>query len=267
MKFRLYNTTIYFKQFFASSFLNEDSFLKLCQKINEFPLKEDYAEIKGLYLSGDHFFKKILLSEAEEVRPDDIRQIKSITPIVDYAPMPFNLEQNCFEVNIPTSDKSFEKLLESVSRIDAYLNDLLEDKTGKKIEIHLKAGACGSLSRLIYEKAIPELSKGDYQHQSIINRQIEGGKISLPTEFSDLPDNVRKLVKVIRGPYTLKLIDNKNKLILRQVKRQEIGLSLYSDQHLWFQDSLRSFKKSKLFEYPVPPPQRYHSLPHLTGSR
>ena len=66
MTFRLYNTTIYFKQFFASSFLNEDSFLKLCQKINEFPLKEDYAEIKGLYLSGDHFFKKILLYPGPE---------------------------------------------------------------------------------------------------------------------------------------------------------------------------------------------------------
>ncbi|MDM8555959.1 hypothetical protein QUF75_14620 [Desulfococcaceae bacterium HSG7] len=267
MTFRLHKTTIYFKQFFASSFLNENSFLKLCQKINEFPLKEDYAEIKGLYLSGDHFFKKILLSEAKEVLPDDIRQIKSITPIIDHAPMPFNLEQNCFEVNIPTSGKSFEKLLESVSRIDAYLNDLLEDKTGKKIEIHLKGGGGGRFSHLIFTQAIPVFSTGNYQYESVMNRQVESGEMLLPTEFSDLPDNVRKLVKVIRGPYTLKLIDNKNKLILRQVKRQEIGLSLYSDQHLWFQDSLRSFKKSKLFEYPVPPPQRYHSLPHLTGSR
>ncbi len=76
MIFRLDKTTIYFKQFSTSSFLNENSFLKLCQKINEFPLKDDYAEIKGLYLSGDHFFKKILLSEAKDVVSDEIEQIK-----------------------------------------------------------------------------------------------------------------------------------------------------------------------------------------------
>lgn len=267
MTLRFHKTSIYFKQFFASPSLDKDSFSKLCDKIENFPLKEDYPEIKGLYLSGEKFFKKILLSEAKLLDLNDIEQIECITPIIASGPMPFILEQNYFEVILPTEDKSLEQIIRSISHIDEYFNDLLEDITGKKIEIHMRGGAGSSLSRQIYKEAIPNFSEGTYKYEAVMNKQFESGETSLPAEFSNLPDNIKKFVKIIRGPYTFKLIENKNRLILKQSKRQEIGLSLYSDQSNWFQNALEVCDRAKLFERPDRPPQQYRSLPHLTGSR
>jgi hypothetical protein len=265
MTFRFHKTTIYYKQFYAFTSLNKASFSKLCKKIENFPLKEDYPEIKGLYLSGEHFFKKVLLSEAKELGLTEIEQIKHITPIVDLPPVPFIMEQNYFEVSLPTEGKSYKKLLDSISIIEEYYNDLLEDVTGQKIEIHLRGGAGASLSRHIYQKAIPEFPKGVYKYQATENKNIESGEILLPAEFVQFPENIKKLIKIIKGPFTLKLVDNQNKVILKQIKRQEIGLSFYSDQSIWFCDTLNVCKNARLFEEPILSPNRYRSLPHLTG--
>ncbi len=266
MTLRFHKTAIYFKRFFASTVLNKDSFHKICRKIENFPLKEDYPEIKGLYLSGEYFFKKILLTDAEQIGLDEIEQIRSITPIIDQGPMPFIMEQNYFEVNLPTENKSFEKLMESINLIDEYMDDLFEDITGKKIEIHMRGGAGTSLSRNIYQKAIPDLPEGKYKYEAIMRKQVETGETSLPTEFSNLPENIKRFLAIIKGPYTLKLIDHKNKLILKQTKRQEIGLSLYSDQREWFKNALAVCEKDNLFESPALLPEQYLSLPHMTGS-
>lgn len=265
MTLRFHKTTIYFKQYFATLSLNEISFADLCKKIEEFPLKEDYSAIKGLNLSGDHYFKKILLSEAKELGIDEIEQIKCITPIVDQAPMPFVMERDYFEVSLPTEGKNYKKLIESVLKIEEYYKDLLEDVIDQKIEIHLRGGAGMSLNRQIYQNAIPNFPTGSYDYQTIENKEFESGQIPLPGEYSKLPDNIRKFIKVIQGPYTLKLLQNKNKLILKQVKKQEIGISLYSDHSDWFCKALDVCKEARLFKEPVLVPNRYHALPHLTG--
>ena len=265
MTLRFHETTIYFKQFFAATVFDKSSFANLCEKIEEFPLKEDYSKIKGLYLEGEHFFKKVLIQEAKELDLDEIEQIKSITPIIDEMPLPFVIENNYFEVSLPTEGKSFEKIMDSVSTINKYFTGILESITGKKIEIHLRGGIGKILSRQIYKKAIPNFSKGTYKYETMMNKEVKSGEMFLPTEFEKLPDNVKKFVKVVRGQYICKLIDNKNRIILKQTRDQEIGLSLYSDQCEWFQNALNVCKKAELFEPAGYLPKQYHILPHLTG--
>ena len=267
MMLRLYKTAIYFKQFFSSVTFNKSAFYRLCEKVEKFPLKEDYVEIKGLFLSGENFFKRILLSEARDLDLDEIEQIRRIVPIVDHGPMPFIMEQSYFEVNLPTEGKSFEKLMESISIIDDYLDDLFEDATGKKVEIHLRGGSDRNLSRCIYTKAIPNLSEGTYRYEVMEGEHVDSGEVSLPSEFSKLPESIKKFVEVISGRYTIKLIDRKNRVIFKQLKKQEIGLSLYSDQSLWFKNALDTCEKAQLFEQYFQPPERYRLLPHLTGAQ
>lgn len=268
MTLRFNKTRIYFKLFYSSAVLNKDAFTKLCKKIYEFPLKEDYPEIKGLFLKGEHFFKKMLLSDAEELGTDEIRHITSIKPIVDHTPMPFIMEDNYFEVLLSTEGKSFEELMENITVIDKYLDDLFEEDMGRKIEIHLKGGAGAEMNRQIYGKIIPDLSFGDSKYEALLSREVDEGDIYLPKPYSDLPEGIKKM-SVGSGNRTFKLIMSKdinNKLILRSVKKQEIGFSLYSDESEWFKNILRACENKKLFGQPLLP-QRYKSLPHLTGPK
>jgi len=265
MTLRLHKTFIYFKQYFASSSLDKMSFYKLCNKIENFPLKKDYSEIKGLYLGGEHFLKKVLFDEAKRLDLDEIVKIKRITPITDRPPMPFIMEHNYFEVNLPTEGKTYEQLMQAILIIERYYDDLLDDVTGSKIEMHLRGGSGGSMSRHLYQKAIPGLPEGVYAYQAIEKQNIASGEMRLPAEFLNLPENIIKFIKVLRDPYTLKLMDNKNKLIIKQIKKQEIGLSFYSDRSEWFCRALRSCKNARLFQEDVGLPEKYRSLPHLTG--
>ena len=110
MKFRLHKTSIYFKRFFPIASFTQKSFAALCRQIDDFPLKKDFPKIKGLYLDGDHFFKKILMDDADKLGIEDIHQIESITPIVDDpARLPFVFQRNCFEIILPAQGKRFEE--------------------------------------------------------------------------------------------------------------------------------------------------------------
>ncbi|MCP5005898.1 MAG: hypothetical protein GY941_18470, partial [Planctomycetes bacterium] len=151
MTLRFHKTSIYYKLFYAHATLSKETFTQLCGKIQDFPLKQNYAEIKGLYLRGEHFFKKILLSDANNLELSEIEQIKSISPIVDQAPLPFIMEPNYFEVNLPTEEKSLDELMNSISVIEEFYKDLFDDITGQKIEIHLRGEAGSMLSSKIYK--------------------------------------------------------------------------------------------------------------------
>ncbi len=263
MTLGFHKTSIYYKLSYAHTTLNQESFSHLCRKIQDFPLKQNYAEIKGLYLRGEHFFKRILLSDADNLDLSEIEQIKSISPIVDQAPMPFIMENNYFEVNLPTEDKSLEELMDYIFIVEEFYKDLFDDITGQKIEVHLRGEVGSMLSGKIYKNTIPHLPKGDYQYQTIINNKIESGETSLPVEYSELPENIKGLVSIIRGPYTFKMISCQNKLIIKLVKRMEIGVSVYSGKTEWFRDSLEAFRKRNILEKHVHIPKKLQETPHL----
>ncbi len=156
--------------------------------------------------------------------------------------------------------------MDSVDEYDKYLDDLLESNTGKKIEIHMRGALGKQLSRLIFYKAIPQFVDGNYHYYTLLKNEEDEGETYLPTEiFEELPENIRRLVDVIRDRYSLKLIRKKDKFILKPVTKLELGVSLYSDQNDWFKSTLEAFKNADVFETAVSHIP-YKSLPHLTGS-
>jgi len=264
MKFRLHKTSIYFKRFFPVTSFTKESFGALCRKIDNFPLKNDFPKIKGLYLGGDHFFKKILMDETDTLDIKEIEQIESITPIVDdHAHLPFVFEHNYFEIILSAEGKRFEELMESIAEINQYLNHLIDDTTEKKIEIHLKAGAGKQLLDGFFKRAVPNLSKGMYQYDLRINKKTDAGQTSLPIPFESLPESIKESPDIIQGPYIIKLIKNNDKMILKKVKQDEMGLSLYSDESDWFNKTLKTWKTAGLFagQAALPDPDTYPSLP------
>ncbi len=262
MKLKLHDTTIYFKVYVDYNTPDKESFLQLCHKLEKFPLNKMHPHnIKGLYLGGEHYFRKILFSEVGEVASEEIRKTEEITPIIEKGLIPFILNQGCFEVSIPTKGNSFKELMNYISQIDAYL---VENSTGKKIEIHLKGGSGIHLLKQIVREALPRLAEGTYQYDAVANKQKENGEIWLPTEFSRLPKEIRRFgeIEVVCNDYSLKLIQIKNKFILKPLKKILLGLSLYSDQCEWFQNTLRTFDEAELFERIIDEKQ-YISLPRM----
>ncbi|VEN73746.1 hypothetical protein EPICR_20215 [Candidatus Desulfarcum epimagneticum] len=263
MTFRLHKTSIYFKRFFPFTSFEKDSFSKICDEIKRFPLEEDFPAIRGLCLEGEGFFKKILVDEAEEVDINDIERIKSITPIVDDGLfLPFIFERSQFEVILPTEGKSIEQLMASITTIDDYLNALVEDIIGEKIEIHLRPRAPEkqTLDRF-FKYTAPNLSRGTYAYHISAGGKSETGETDLPAPFEDLPANIKQFAEMIqgfkemmRGPYSMALMKNKNKLVLKKLKQYEIGLSLYSDQSRWFKEALMKCDDAGLFGGRLIPP-------------
>jgi len=264
MKLKLHDTTIYFKVYADYDTLDKESFLQLCSKLENFPLNKMHPyNIKGLYLEGEYYFRKILFSEAGDVTLEEIRKTEEITPIIEEGLIPFILNQGCFEVAIPTKDNCFEELMNYISQIDTYLDNLFENSTGKKIEIHLKGGSGSHLLKQIIREALPRMGGGTYQYDAVTDKRGDG-EILLPTEFSRLPEHIRRLgeFEVVYNDYSLKLIQKKNKFILRPLKKILLALSLYSDQCEWFQNTLRTFYKAELFER-ITDEKTYFSLPRM----
>ncbi|MDM8550163.1 hypothetical protein QUF72_08805 [Desulfobacterales bacterium HSG2] len=264
MKLKLHDTTIYFKVYADYDTPGKESFLRLCNKLEKFPLNKMHPHhIKGLYLGGEYYFRKILFSEAGEVAPEEIRKTEEITPIIEKGLIPFILSQGCFEVSIPTEGNSLEELMNYISQIDTYLDNLPGNSTGKKIEIHLKGGSGSHLLKQIIREALPRLGGGTYQYNAVTDKRGDG-EILLPTEFSRLPEHVRRLgeIEVVCNDYSLKLIQKKNKLILRPLKKILLALSLYSDQCEWFQNTLRTFDEAELFDR-ITDEKTYLSLPRM----
>ncbi len=268
MRLGLHKATVYLKVYFAYKILNRGFFITLCKYLADFPMKEKYPKIKGLNLSGDHYFRNILFSEAGSVPNEEIEQIRGITPIIDEGNFPFVLHNNYIEVRIPADGLSVNELIVAIDEFDSYLSKLFEQNTGKKIEIHLRGGRGRRLSRQFVEDAIPLLPKGNYEYEFVSGGQVKKGSISLPSHFSGLPRDIEEIkegIDIIYYQYSLKLIENKKKCIFKPVKKMGLGLSLYSDNIQWFKEIMITIEQANLFEQPLSA-NVYENLPSMTGT-
>ncbi|MGK0291132.1 MAG: hypothetical protein ACI86H_002599 [bacterium] len=261
MKLKRDDATIFFKVFFDSDFLNLTSFSEFCKKLQNFPQNTEKLVIKGLRLTGDYYFRKIQFSDAKNVSELEINKITRITPITNQTVFPFLIKHNCIEVRI-SGKGDFSQLKNKIDLVDNWLDNLFKKKEGKKIEIHLK-GAWGKLGKQIIEIAIPRLLDGTYHYQTIEKKQPRKGELSLPvSHYENLPDDIKDLIDVVCNSYSLKLSKKDKKFILKASKKIQLGLSLYSDETYWFQNTLQVFEEQNLFE-PSLSTASYQSLSHL----
>ncbi len=248
MKLRLHKTTIRFKVYFDNKSLDTDTFPEFCKKLEQFPINKAHPTVKGLNLKGEHYFRRASFSDMANVGTEEIKAIKSITPIIDHGVFPFILKLDYFRVNIPTAGNSFDDLMDAIQTYEVWLDKLFEKNFGKIIEIHLRGGLGESISHKIFKKTIPEFVEGEYEYQTMIEKQGEKGEILLPAKFRELPDEIKGLLRIIHGRYSLKLILDEKKFILKPVKKKELGISLFSDQSSWFQKTLRRFQQANVFD-------------------
>ncbi len=231
---------------------NNENFYKLCQRLKRFPLLNPSINIKGLFLSGDYFFKKIAFSEIQDVTFKEIPQINSIIPIFDHNELiPYDLSQETFELNIPTENRSTEEISSHLAKVNRFLENLIveldEDRSCPQIEIHIPGQLSSSLFRKIIKDAVTQFPRDSYTYEALIKNNKKTGQLDLPSNAKMLPADIKQLVDNINPQNYLRL-SLKNKLfVLKQVKRSELGISIFSDELQWFDSILSRFDKAGLF--------------------
>ncbi len=250
MIFHLDKTAVYFKQSFDTKYFEGDLFGRLCKYLEKFPLKNEYPDIAGLCLSGDRYFKNILFSDVPEIPQSEINQITSITPIMKYGPMPYELERNYLEITISVGKKSFEELKDSITQVNQFCDDFFGEENKKVIEVHLK-GFCGNTStESVIKEVVPNYKTGNYLFQTNKKDEVHNGEVTLPVEFSNLPDQIAQLIHFNNDRYSLILEEKENRsnrFVLKHVVLQELEASLYSNNLSDFVTMLKSFNERNLF--------------------
>ncbi|MCP4129433.1 MAG: hypothetical protein GY754_00315 [bacterium] len=267
MKLEFNKTAIFYKIHLPYKALSGDSnFIEFCSNLKDFPSLDKSINIKGLFLSGDYFFKRINFSEAGDVTPEEIKKINSITPIMDNDIFPYSLKDNTITATISVGEKSPEEITKHLPEIEHYFDMLLKnigaEKSKREIEIHINGGFRDPLYRDILKEAVPRFVEGKYSFETLFNNSSKTGEVNLPAEFSDLPGEIRELVDVIILKNSLRLTENKNIFVLKQVTRSDLGVILFSDRADWFCLTLQKFKDADLFE-PKIEANPYEKLPHL----
>ncbi|MCP4267798.1 MAG: hypothetical protein GY777_19895 [Candidatus Brocadiaceae bacterium] len=249
MKFSLNKTSIYYKQIFGPKFFKKGLFGKLCDKLAEFPLKDEYPGIEGLYLSGDRYFRTIQFSDARNVPQSEIDQVTSIMPVIKSGLTPYELVRNYCEIIIPVGDRDFGELEDTVNRVQDYFSDTFHGGLYSELELCTR-GSCNKHSaNEVYKKLLSELPSGTYQFQVDIDGDITEGEVTLPVNPNE--QNHLDLMNRIRDAnnmqYGMKLESTAGKqqniCVLEHVNMDFLEASLYSNYSAGFLAMLKFFEE------------------------
>jgi len=274
MKYELSKTKIYFRTYFVyNEEFKKNFFINLCKWL----INELNPEIKELNLNGQRFFKNITSPKINEISDNDINRIDKITPVIENFSFPFIFRKDCLEIRISARDKNFDQFIESNKAADIIINRFVDENIKsktltdywKKYEINLRGAFDNPLLRDTV-RAINYLPYGEYEVEGNINANnkkntISKKKITPPEKVQDLikqlnfNENTDTEISFLN--YNIKIKQNYNLLIFRNINKNQIGLSLYSDQINWFHDLLTLLYNNKLFEPPLIKINNYKTLP------
>jgi len=252
---QLQKAAVYLKLFYCFELKSDCSFFsQMCNKLKSFPLKSKYTNIIGLNLIGEHYYRNISFDDINKVCLDEIKKIKQIKPIMEKSDhFPYIIDRDFIEICIPAKGQSVKKLIDNTTKMDNFFSSLTEQVQWKKIEIHIKGGW---EKKLIYDIAM--LSMSCFSEK--INKTLKMKNQLIEENTFSLPKNTEKLYDIS----TLNMSENKNSIVLQPVARMQLGLSIYSDQVGWFNETLQKFDELKLFSQPLPK-KTYSALPHLAA--
>ncbi|MFH0997180.1 MAG: hypothetical protein V1844_17040 [Pseudomonadota bacterium] len=96
----LYNTSVRFKFFSETVSISRNTLNDLCRLLVTSPLS-NHRNIQGLCLEGDHYFRKVRLTNVVDLKEPEIARVTVVTPIMEGSELPFHLTRNDLEISMP----------------------------------------------------------------------------------------------------------------------------------------------------------------------
>jgi hypothetical protein len=232
--------------------------LKIFEQVNNLPLfKYNNLKVKYLFLSGDHYFKRISLKDTNKLNMEDYGQIKNIHIANSYNNVKlsflFEVDQSYICSCLPTS-MSLRLIYKLVNDTDKFYNDF-NYKNNRKIELHIYSERQKNYDE--YYSYLTNLIKNITSHLKqlyFINQfYLDSSKSSksivyFPRNLDNILFNIDEFKNKSQKHPIIQFVnyDNKCLLIFNQVRKKVIGLSIYSDNVDWFMSILTFLKADKL---------------------
>jgi hypothetical protein len=255
-----YNTSVRFKFFSETVSISRNTLEDLCALMVTSPLP-NHRDIQGLFLEGDHYFRKVRLANVADLEDLEIARVTGVTPIREESELPFHLTRNDLEISLPTGKLDIGKLKQSVVEVVGHFGKLTGYTAGLRIELPLRGALTVQLSKRIYEQILPDLPKGCYAWEAIVNDEMDSDEIGLPASFAGFPKFIQELANRIHTPYALRLTSGGNRFAISCNQMQELGVILSAADPKWFLEVVSLFEKQNFF--PETAPDQDHILPRF----
>ncbi len=248
---KLTNSIIYFKVFLPYKTLNnEETFISTCKNLKNYPLKDEYSSVSGLFLRGERFTQKAHFSDIPKIDKDSIKKIDSIIPIIKAGDMPYLLEEDYFDARIPAGEKDIEQVISSINAVNRFVDRVFIENNGKYIESHWRCGRETEFYRYLFLEVFPQCFNSDYSYIYYKGNETLKGSLHITENNTDLPDDIIDFASSFSTGDSIKLFRDEHAITIEAVNQLEMAISLYSNEPDWFLEVLQAFADKNLFDSP-----------------